>query len=190
MVLLGLGTANAAPTDDAADVTTVDAGSGSGSGLDWLWGDSAGAPTAPADDSSPTDSLGLLDSAGTNLTDANNVLGQLDVSSQLPGAFVLVSTGFNDSALQLLGPLESAESTILSNDGPLSDLISPLLTDFDQQFYQASEAVLNADQALETAVANGSGVSAAEAGANITEHELFVDGLFGAVPVIVAGDFF
>jgi hypothetical protein len=59
--------------------------------------------------------------------------------------------------LQDIGNVGSAESATSSYDnGVLSDLLNPLFTSVDQGWDQVSEAALNADQALESAVATGS----------------------------------
>jgi hypothetical protein len=118
-----------------------------------------GMGTAHADDTSPLDLLGDAQSA---LTDANQVLGQIDVSGLTadeagvgPSITTLIDT--QDHALTILDKLDSAESAILSFDnGSLSNFVSPLLTDLDQQWYQTTEALLGADQSIASAVSGGS----------------------------------
>jgi hypothetical protein len=118
-----------------------------------------GMGTAHADDTSPLDLLGDAQSA---LTDANQVLGQIDVSGLTgdeagvgPGITTLIDT--QDHALTALDKLDSAESAILSVDnGSLSNFISPLFTNLDQQWYQTTEALLSADQSIAGAVSGGS----------------------------------
>ncbi|MFZ1165126.1 hypothetical protein, partial [Mycobacterium sp.] len=107
-----------------------------------------------ASSSAVTDPAGLLSEAATNLTGANQLLN--DIPS---GEFAPVATQMmlQDTVLQDLGFLESAESSLSSLDnGALSDLLNPWFTSVDQGWEQASEAMLNVDQALETAVATGS----------------------------------
>jgi hypothetical protein len=118
-----------------------------------------GMGTAHADDTSPLDLLGDAQSA---LTDANQALGQIDVSGLTgdeagvgPSITTLIDT--QDHALTILDKLDSAESAILSFDnGSLSNFVSPLLTDLDQQWYQTTEALLGADQSIASAVSGGS----------------------------------
>jgi hypothetical protein len=118
-----------------------------------------GMGTAHADDASPLDLLGDAQSA---LIDANQVLGQIDVSGLTgdeagvgPGITTLLDT--QDHALTALDKLDSAESAILSIDnGSLSNFISPLFTNLDQQWYQTTEALLSADQSIAGAVSGGS----------------------------------
>jgi hypothetical protein len=118
-----------------------------------------GMGTAHADDTGPLDLLGDAQSA---LTDANQVLGQIDVSGLTgdeagvgPSITTLIDT--QDHALSILDKLDSAESAILSFDnGSLSNFVSPLLTNLDQQWYQTTEALLGADQSIASAVSGGS----------------------------------
>jgi PE-PPE domain len=108
----------------------------------------ATAATAAADPSN------LLSEATTNFTDANQLLGEIP-----SGDFASVTSTIDaqDTLLQTVGFLDSAESSLLSVDnGALADLLNPWFTSVDQGWYSASEAALNADQALETAVASGS----------------------------------
>jgi hypothetical protein len=108
----------------------------------------ATAATAAADPSN------LLSEATTNFTDANQLLGEIP-----SGDFASVTSAIDaqDTLLQTLGFLDSAESSLLSVDnGALADLLNPWFASVDQGWYSASEAALNADQALETAVASGS----------------------------------
>jgi hypothetical protein len=118
-----------------------------------------GMGTAHADDTSP---LVVLGDAQSALIDANQVLGQIDVSGLTgdeagvgPGITTLIDT--QDHALTALDKLDSAESAILSVDnGSLSNFISPLFTNLDQQWYQTAEALLGADQSIASAVSGGS----------------------------------
>jgi hypothetical protein len=89
-------------------------------------------------------------------------LGQIDVSGLTgdeagvgPSITTLIDT--QDHALTILDKLDSAESAILSFDnGSLSNFVSPLLTNLDQQWYQTTEALLSADQSIAGAVSGGS----------------------------------
>src|SRR6202012_3161438 len=118
-----------------------------------------GAATAYADDPSPLVVLGEAQSA---LIDANQVLGQIDLSGLTgdeagvgPGITTLLDT--QDHALTALDKLDSAETAILSIDnGSLSNFLSPLFTNLDQQWYQTAEALLSADQSIASAVSGGS----------------------------------
>jgi hypothetical protein len=126
------------------------------------------APNALADDTSPAD---LLGEAGTNITDANQVLNevpataaetalvnqQLDLQLQLDGLPGATDLGGK------LADLASAENVISSYDGgSLDSLVNPLFANLDQNWLQTSEAILSADQALETAAADGASPVAAE----------------------------
>jgi len=118
-----------------------------------------GMGTAHADDTSP---LVVLGDAQSDLIDANQVLGQIDVSGLTgdeagvgPNITTLIDT--QDHALTALDKLDSAESAILSFDnGSLSNFVSPLFTNLDQQWYQTAEALLGADQSIASAVSGGS----------------------------------
>ncbi|HEY1842618.1 MAG TPA: hypothetical protein VGG53_20825 [Mycobacterium sp.] len=146
-----------------------------------------GATAAHADDTSPLD---LLSDAQVALTEANQVLGQIDPSSlsgqPLIAQFIDTSTDIHDHALQMLDKLDSAETTILSFDnGALSNLISPLFTNLDQQWDQTGEAVLAADQTLAGAVAGGSvpDMIAAQFGALIPDGQL-LGPTYDSIPVV------
>ncbi len=175
--LFAAGAANAEPgAASTADTASV---------LDMATASVTTTGTSPAD---------LLSEASTDLTDANQVLGQMDVSGvpDQPALGVFVDTAITQQnvALQQLGTLASAESTISSYDnGALSSLVAPLFTDIDQQWYQTSEAVLTADQALEAAVTSGSGLDAAQFGALIPDLQLLGDA-FNAIPIDWASSLF
>src|SRR6202012_3128706 len=84
---------------------------------------------------------------------------QLDVQYQLDG---LPLPGAPDLGGQL-ATLVSAESAISAYDnGSLDSFVTPLFSSFDQNWLQASEALLTADQALETAAADGASPIAAD----------------------------
>src|ERR1700744_5293242 len=153
-----------------------------------------GAATAYADDPSPLVVLGEAQSA---LIDANQVLGQLDVSGLTgdeagvgPGITTLIDT--QDHALMALDKLDSAESAILSVDnGSLSNFISPLFTNLDQQWYQTAEALLGADQSIASAVSGGSfaDILAAQFAALAPDAQLVSDS-FQSLPTDWIGSLF
>lgn len=134
----------------------------------------AAAPAARADDSSPADALTgltpaeLLADAQTEVAGASNVLNQIGggpIGEQLQGLDT-ISSGLSN--------LGSEESDILSYDnGAFSDLLTPLFTNLDQGWYQATEALINADAAFDTAVLSGSGVDAADLSLTGADLQLF-----------------
>lgn len=126
----------------------------------------AAAPAARADSPPPADPISLLDSAQTELTDANQVLSQIPTQGNLDLATAVAQqTGFQDMLLQNLGHVESAESVILSHAGSFSALIDQFwFTPVDQGWLNETETVFAADQALAAAAASGSGLQAADFG--------------------------
>jgi hypothetical protein len=153
-----------------------------------------GAATAHADDTSP---LVVLGDAQSALIDANQVLGQIDVSGLTgdeagvgPGITTLIDT--QDHALTALDKLDSAESAILSVDnGSLSNFISPLFTNLDQQWDQTAEALLGADQSIASAVSGGSfaDILAAQFEALAPDAQLVSDS-FQSIPTDWIGSLF
>jgi hypothetical protein len=153
-----------------------------------------GMGTAHADDTSPLDVLG---DAQSDLIDANQVLGQIDVSGLTgdeagvgPNITTLIDT--QDHALTALDKLDSAESAILSFDnGSLSNFISPLFTNLDQQWYQTAEALLGADQSIASAVSGGSfaDILAAQFAALAPDAQLLSDS-FQSLPTDWIGSLF
>jgi hypothetical protein len=147
-------------------------------------------PVAHADDLTPlldlstdttpvnTDLLGILGEAGAKFTEANAVLNEVpaigtpdeteflnvqlaDVQSQLNG-LPLSGPDAPDVGGQL-AELQTAEATILSYDGgALDSYVSPWFSNVDTSWLQGSEALLAADQAFETAAADGASPIAAE----------------------------
>jgi hypothetical protein len=120
-------------------------------------------------------SASTLNAAHTNLTDANQVLTQTidELSSQTANGMLSQDEVSNqiqleqnasqqimnqDGALESLAKLESAEGVISAHAGPFSGPVNGLFTPLNQGWDQASENLLNADQALENAVAGDSGV--------------------------------
>jgi hypothetical protein len=101
---------------------------------------SAIADTTPAD---------LLSQASTNFTDANQVLAQIPTVGDAPTAGLVEE---QDIDLQNIAQLGTSESALTSYDnGALTELLNPLFNTVNQGWDQASEAVLNADQALQAA---------------------------------------
>lgn len=116
------------------------------------------AATAAAGTSDPAT---LLNDAADNLTAGTQALDAVpanDVVNLLTPQLDLQGT-----ALQALGELTSAETAISGyHDGALADLVTPWFNAVDQGWVQGTETLLTADQALEAALIDGSGVQAAE----------------------------
>lgn len=108
-----------------------------------------GIGAAHADDPSPVD---VLDNAAANFTSANEALKQIDNPDFT--SFINAQIATQDSALTSIGQLQTAENVILPNDAPFDWLISPYFSLFNQGWDQLSQAVLNWDQALVTALDN------------------------------------
>lgn len=196
--MLGSGAAQAAPGDDVVDAGT--AGATSGSGLDWLWGGDATALASAAADSSAattTSPADLLSTAVTDFTDANTVLAGIDVSdapsqfqSQL-SQFIGDQTGQLNTAVQLLNDsVGPGESTVLADSGPLSTVIDQWFFDpLNQNWADASTALLTADQELDTAVASGSesDITSALQQVDVAESQV-LPAEFESIPLIFLGD--
>jgi hypothetical protein len=153
---------------------------------------SAAAAAATSGQPAPAD---LLDSASTNLTDAIQVLNQIDVSNLgLEAVFVNISTDHQNELLDSLGQLQSAQETIQdtlsSHDGSLSSLVDQLFfVPLDQGWDQHSEALLDADQALAAAAETASNSGHFAAQFDVLEAQLLLTGdMFSSYPVVVAGD--
>jgi 3-oxoacyl-ACP reductase-like protein len=118
------------------------------------------APAARADGASIAD---LLGQASTNFTAAEQVLAGVP-TTDLPDLVLYQANLANTEFLDVTG-LGYAENGILSYDnGEFATLVTPLFSDLDQNWLQASEAVLNANTAWVTAITDGTGLSAAEFG--------------------------
>jgi hypothetical protein len=118
------------------------------------------APAARADDTSIAD---LLGQASTNFTAAEQAFAGVP-TTDLPDLVLYQANLANTDFVNVTG-LGEAENGILSYDnGEFANLVTPLFTDVDQNWLQASEAVLNADTALVAAITDGTGLSAAEIG--------------------------
>jgi hypothetical protein len=111
-----------------------------------------------------TDPGTLLSEATTNYADSNQLLAELSSSASAYAPAIATNIQFQDGALQDIANVGSAESALSSYDnGVLSDFLNPVFTSVDQGWDQASEAALNADQAVESAVATGSATDIASA---------------------------
>jgi PE-PPE domain len=109
----------------------------------------APAATTPAD---------LLSDASTNYTGASQLLSDIPSTSLSEYAPALASgTEFDGNMLQGIANLDSAESALSSYDnGVLSEFLSPIFTNIDQSWDSASQAALDATQALDGVVGSGS----------------------------------
>lgn len=194
--MVGLGAAHAAPGGDVVEV--VPGGADARSGADALgpyvtmWDQAAQQALASGN---PADSLST---ASTNFTDAGNVFSGVDVSGlsgqvqQNATALIDSQTKIVDSVVNFLddhvGP---AESAISAHSGSLSDLADQLFLDpLNQQWIDASESLLNAGQAFDTAVTDG---STADMGAALLQTfgvDLFqiVPTIFESIPTLSFGD--
>lgn len=104
----------------------------------------------------------LWNTAFTDLTDASGLLRQLDLSSY-PNIGNLLA--LQDTSLANLDILQSSEDAISAHTGILSSLVEELVvTPVNQDWADAGEAMLVADQAFVDAIASGSGLDAAELG--------------------------
>jgi hypothetical protein len=109
----------------------------------------APAGTTPAD---------LLSDATANYTDAGQLLNAIPSGSIGDYAPALTSVEhFDGDMLQGIANLNSAESALSSYDnGVLSEFLNPIFTNIDQSWDQASQAALDATQALDGVVGSGS----------------------------------
>lgn len=199
--ILGSGAAHAAPGDDVVDVS----GSTGGSDPGWLWADAenllgnhAGGAVAAAADSDPTTSPNdLLSAAVTDFTDAKTVLASIDVSdapSQLQSSlsgYISDQTAMLNTVVHTLNDsVGPAESTVLTDSGPLSTLIDQWFFDpLNQDWAADSKVLLTADQGLDTAVASGLKpdiTSALQVVDPAESHVLLTE--FESIPLIVLGD--
>jgi len=111
-----------------------------------------------------TDPSGLLTEAATNYTDSNQLLGELSSSDSAYAPAIATQIQFQDSVLQDIANVGSAQSALSSYDnGVLADYVNPLFTSVDQGWEHASAAALNADQAVESALTTGSAADVASA---------------------------
>jgi hypothetical protein len=151
-------------------------------------GDASGASTSSDD---------LLSAAVTDFTDAKTVLASIDVSdapnelqSSLSG-YISDQTAMLNTVLQTLNDsVGPAESTVLTDSGPLSTLIDQWFFDpLNQDWTADSKVLLTADQGLDTAVASGLKpdiTSALQVVDPAESHVLLTE--FESIPLIVLGD--
>lgn len=148
---------------------------------------------------SSADSTDMLIIAGTNFLDAKDVLAGID-SSDLSGDLLsAVETlhrqiGIMDKAVDILDDkLIPAESSILTHSGSMSDLIDQLFfAPLNQQWENASDSMLSATQAFETAIADGSLSDAMSAQLQIIGVDFFqlIPAAIASVPVVWIGSLF
>jgi hypothetical protein len=110
-----------------------------------------GAGAARADDAgtvSATDALGFLDSAATDLTDNKDLLSTAVVPDSWQSTLTL-DTGLADTLLGVADKSEGFQDPLLtSHDTVVAETANVLFSGPDQQFAQASDAVLSADKAF------------------------------------------
>jgi hypothetical protein len=98
----------------------------------------------------------LLSQASTDYTDANQVLAAIPADPDFTSFTSEIITQ-QDFDLHDIAQLASSETALSSYDnGVLTELLNPIFTSVNQGWDQASEAAVNAGQALQTAVASGS----------------------------------
>jgi hypothetical protein len=154
-----------------------------------IGGSTAGAASDLATNTVPAivtaDPLELLKDASANLTEANHVLST--GTSDIPG--VMQQPDAQNIALSELASLYTAESSLSSYDnGAFADSLNPWFNLVDQGWNQGTEALFNADQAVETAVTAGSGVDAAVLGVFAADFQLAAD-MFNSLPIEFAAGF-
>jgi hypothetical protein len=127
----------------------------------------------------------LLNDAANDLVSANEVLSA--GPSDIPG--MMQQLDAQNIALSEIASLSTEESSLSSYDnGAFADLLNPWFNSVDQGFDQASEALLSADKAVETAAAAGSGVDAAVLGVFGADFQLAGE-MFNALPIDLASEF-
>lgn len=126
---------------------------------------SAAASTATAD---------LLGQAATNFTGAEQAFNGVP-ATELPD-LVLYQANLSNTGLVDVTGLGEAQNGILSFDnGEFASLVTPLFNDLDQNWVQASDALLNANTALVTSFTDGTGLSAAEFGVIAPDLQVLSD---------------
>jgi hypothetical protein len=121
--------------------------------------DTAGAATDVASAApTATTPADLLSDAATNYTDASQLLDDIPSASVGEYAPALASaTEFDGNMLAGIATLDSAESALSSyGNGVLTEFLTPVFTNIDQSWDQASEAALSSTQALDGVVGTGS----------------------------------
>ena len=152
---------------------------------------------AVADENS--DSTELLIIASTNFGDAKDIITGID-TSELSGELLSVVEGFHrqpdilDRAVDILDDkLMPAESGILTHAGSMSDLIDQLFfAPLNQQWADAGQSMLDATQAFESAIADGSIADAVSAELQILGVDFFqlIPAAFASIPVVWIGSLF
>lgn len=114
-----------------------------------------GADSAPVTTTTPAD---LLSDAGTNYTDAGQLLAGISGTSIGDYAPALTSVeNFDANMVQGITNLDSAETALSSYDnGALAEFLNPAFINIDQSWDTASQAALDATQTLDGAVGSGS----------------------------------
>lgn len=102
----------------------------------------------------PTD---LLDGAVANFTDANQVLTDINLAD-FPSfaSFVGTQIGVQNSALSTISALQSSQDVISQNSAPFGVLADLWFYLVNVGWYLDSQAALSLDQAMDSALANGS----------------------------------
>jgi hypothetical protein len=193
--MIGLGSAQAAPGDDVVDIDTD--GAISGSDLGWLWGDSVSAAVAASTGTGTASSVDWLGTAVTNFTDANELLSSIDtseLSAELQGLVQTMDTQtriFDTLTQALTDEIAPAESGILAHFGSLSGLVDQLFFEpYNQQWVDASESLLSASQALDSAIADGSYIDAMWPALQVVGVDVFqiIPATLGFIPIMIVGD--
>lgn len=113
-------------------------------------------------DTTPADPLTI---ASTDLTEASNVLSGIDVGNNINLASDVTNlVAQQNGALSSIGTLELAENFISAHDASLSSLVNEWYFDpLNQEWANAADSLLKADQGLATAAADGTNLSTAVA---------------------------
>jgi hypothetical protein len=158
-------------TDQIFDIGGFDTASASAA-TDLAASASSVATYLPSTAPTPAD---LLADATTNYTDASQLLG--DIPSGSVGAYspaLASETEFDGHMLAGIANLDSAESALSSyGNGVLAELLNPVFTNIDQSWDSASQAALDATQALDGVVGSGStaDIGAALLAVSTSEYE-------------------
>lgn len=148
---------------------------------------------------SSADSTDLLSIAGTNFLDAKDILTGID-SSDLSGDLLSAVEALHRlpdllgrTVTLLDGHLVPAETSILENSGSLSELIDQLFfAPLNQQWENASDSILSATQAFDTAIGDGSLSDAISAQLQIIGVDFFqiIPAAIASIPVVWIGSLF
>lgn len=186
-VLLGMGSAHAAPADDVVDAGASSAITDSGAAA--LWDNAAQmlASTNPQD---------LLSTAAADITETSKLIGGIDVSSGIATTYASFIDGY-PSSLDTLGSFVTdqvapAESTVSTHSGSLSGLVDQLFLDpLNQQWANTGAALLSAGQAFDSAITAGSTTDASTAMFQTLGILIFqmVPAAVESLPVMLGGAF-